>query len=388
VAAGFGISEIYDIELAGGSVERIFKKEYILTDASGSPSGHYKFYNTRAGTNEAQHEILSTGQHKLNNYGASGATEAGTFDSTDFKQIVGTKDGAAVDIQPAKVQDYYNGVEITGAAAYFFRDLRYNRTTDVNRSTDVQIVLKKNVYRKGEWFLLHQVAAGRINLLAEVLEMADATTPTGVNGRYYVSGVEAGQPLYYNAIGGYRIWWDTDRWKVATTVGGTVQFVRVDASPFGAYTADNGTGSPTATDVEDETTINGNVWSDGIGSHLKCICTDATTDANVFRVEYTGREQGAIVAETASFNITDEHYNSQATVTSATAVNATFNLPTPPIGTKVDIMQGGSGVVTAVAGASVNVYGLGSGLKTYGQYSVITAKVIAADTWLIIGGSA
>jgi hypothetical protein len=55
------------------------------------------------------------------------------------------------------------------------------------------------------------------------------------------------------------------------------------------------------------------------------------------------------------------------------------------IGTQINIMQLGAGVVTVTAGAGVTLRSNGSKLKTNGQYSVATCCKIATDTWVVIG---
>jgi hypothetical protein len=58
------------------------------------------------------------------------------------------------------------------------------------------------------------------------------------------------------------------------------------------------------------------------------------------------------------------------------------------IGTQLNIMQLGEGVVTITAGAGVTLRSNGSKLKTNGQYAVATCCKIATDTWVVIGNLA
>ena len=58
------------------------------------------------------------------------------------------------------------------------------------------------------------------------------------------------------------------------------------------------------------------------------------------------------------------------------------------IGTQLNIMQLGAGVVTITAGAGVTLRSNGSKLKTNGQYAVATCCKIASDTWVVIGNLA
>lgn len=55
------------------------------------------------------------------------------------------------------------------------------------------------------------------------------------------------------------------------------------------------------------------------------------------------------------------------------------------IGTQINIMQLGAGVVTITAGAGVTLRSAGSKLKTNGQYAVATCCKIATDTWVVVG---
>jgi hypothetical protein len=58
------------------------------------------------------------------------------------------------------------------------------------------------------------------------------------------------------------------------------------------------------------------------------------------------------------------------------------------IGTQINIMQLGAGVVTITAGAGVTLNSAGSKLKTNGQYAVATCCKIATDTWVVVGNLA
>lgn len=55
------------------------------------------------------------------------------------------------------------------------------------------------------------------------------------------------------------------------------------------------------------------------------------------------------------------------------------------IGTQINIMQLGAGVVTITAGAGVTLRSAGTKIKTNGQYSVGTCVKIATDTWVLVG---
>lgn len=55
------------------------------------------------------------------------------------------------------------------------------------------------------------------------------------------------------------------------------------------------------------------------------------------------------------------------------------------IGTQINVMQLGAGVVTITAGVGVTLRSQGTKLKTNGQYSVATCVKIATDTWVVVG---
>jgi hypothetical protein len=55
------------------------------------------------------------------------------------------------------------------------------------------------------------------------------------------------------------------------------------------------------------------------------------------------------------------------------------------IGTQINLMQLGAGVVTVTAGAGVTLQSAGSKLKTNGQYAVATCCKIATNVWVVVG---
>jgi hypothetical protein len=55
------------------------------------------------------------------------------------------------------------------------------------------------------------------------------------------------------------------------------------------------------------------------------------------------------------------------------------------IGTQINIMQLGAGVVTITAGVGVTLRSAGNKLKTNAQYAVATCCKIATDTWVVVG---
>ena len=77
-------------------------------------------------------------------------------------------------------------------------------------------------------------------------------------------------------------------------------------------------------------------------------------------------------------------------VTLDNAAAITFTVPPNSsvafgIGTQINVMQLGAGVVTITAGVGVTLRSQGTKLKTNGQYAVATCVKSATDTWVVIG---
>jgi hypothetical protein len=56
-----------------------------------------------------------------------------------------------------------------------------------------------------------------------------------------------------------------------------------------------------------------------------------------------------------------------------------------PIGTVIEVEQGGAGAVTIAPGAGVTVNSRGGDLTLAGQYAVAALKKVAADSWTLTG---
>jgi len=72
------------------------------------------------------------------------------------------------------------------------------------------------------------------------------------------------------------------------------------------------------------------------------------------------------------------------TLSNASAITLTIPLNTYSTGTTIDFMQTGAGQVTVVGAGGVTVNG-SPGLKTRAQYSAVTAILIAANSWVLVG---
>lgn len=291
-AAGYGAYLPVYLQNSAGSLYEAFRMVVKETDPlAGQISTQIDFYGWRAGTWEVWMSILQSGKVRYYNYGGGSLTGTTTY------VLTVSSDGTMIEVHPLWLQNVWFGAEITGSAEYIGKANRYNRSTECNRSTAQQLVIKINEFLLGEWVELYQKGAGMLYVLKETIEITGASTPSGVNCRYHVTGQENGKDLYYNGVTGYRIYWDTDRWKIALTVGGTLQFERVNASPLGAYSAVNGTGSPTAADVSSQMIFEGETETDQQYSKLRVICTDATNNANKFRIEYYKNSHDVVEVE-------------------------------------------------------------------------------------------
>lgn len=70
-----------------------------------------------------------------------------------------------------------------------------------------------------------------------------------------------------------------------------------------------------------------------------------------------------------------------ATVTIPPASSVAF-----PVGTVIEVWQGGAGQVTVAAGGGVTLRAP-SGAKTAAQYAVVRVRKVAADTWVLSGNA-
>ena len=80
--------------------------------------------------------------------------------------------------------------------------------------------------------------------------------------------------------------------------------------------------------------------------------------------------------------------NSYVRFTSASAT--VFTIPTGvsvdfPIGTVIEIEQGGAGAVSVAAGPGVTINSRGADLTLAGQYAVAALKKVGTDTWTLTG---
>lgn len=105
---------------------------------------------------------------------------------------------------------------------------------------------------------------------------------------------------------------------------------------------------------------------------------DAVATAMIALNAQTGTTYTTVLADDGKLITCDNGSPIALTVPPSSSVNY-------GIGTQINIMQLGVGVVTITAGVGVTLRSNGSKLKTNGQYSVATCCKIATDTWVVIG---
>jgi hypothetical protein len=140
--------------------------------------------------------------------------------------------------------------------------------------------------------------------------------------------------------------------------------------------------------------------------NLPAISTQAATDIYEVSANGTGSYK-----ESRAQLLAYAKANSNPSITSVTTTNSTLALTDrntcqvctnastqtitiPPnssvafsIGDTIDFIQYGAGQVVLAAGAGVTINSIvGSSPKTSAQYSIISARQIATNTWLVYGG--
>ena len=114
------------------------------------------------------------------------------------------------------------------------------------------------------------------------------------------------------------------------------------------------------------------------GQVLTAAELDAVATAMIALNAQTGTTYTAVLADDGKLVTCDNAASIALTIPPSSSV--AFG-----IGTQINIMQLGAGVVTITAGVGVTLRSQGTKLKTNGQYSVATCVKIATDTWVVIG---
>ena len=108
---------------------------------------------------------------------------------------------------------------------------------------------------------------------------------------------------------------------------------------------------------------------------------DAVATAMIALNAQTGTTYTTVLADDGKLVTCDNGSPIALTIPPSSSVNY-------GIGTQINIMQLGVGVVTITAGVGVTLNSAGSRLKTNGQYAVATCCKIATDTWVVLGNLA
>jgi len=110
------------------------------------------------------------------------------------------------------------------------------------------------------------------------------------------------------------------------------------------------------------------------------------TSKKITGAELKGSTLNAQTATTYNLVLTDAHKT--VTLTNGSAIDA--RIPTNagtafPIGTRIELIQGGAGQVTVAPTSGVTVNSSGGKTKLAAQYAVATILKVATDTWYLFG---
>jgi hypothetical protein len=114
------------------------------------------------------------------------------------------------------------------------------------------------------------------------------------------------------------------------------------------------------------------------GQVLTAVQMDAVATAMIALNAQTGTTYTTVLSDDGKLITCDNGSAIALTIPPSSSVNY-------GIGTQLNIMQLGVGVVTITAGVGVTLRSNGTKLKTNGQYAVATCCKIATDTWVVIG---
>lgn len=115
--------------------------------------------------------------------------------------------------------------------------------------------------------------------------------------------------------------------------------------------------------------------------------TQLATTAFVTTAVSTG-QLVTVDAQTTSYTLTIGDYGRAVEVTSASATTVTIPPNSSvafPVGTIIEIAQLGAGQVTIAAGSGVAMHSAGTLVHTRVQYSSVSIRKQATDTWLLVG---
>ena len=110
------------------------------------------------------------------------------------------------------------------------------------------------------------------------------------------------------------------------------------------------------------------------------------TSKKITGAELKGSTLNAQTATTYNLVLTDAHKT--VTLTNGSAIDARIPLNSGtafPIGTRIELIQGGAGQVTVAPTTGVTVNSSGGKTKLAAQYAVATILKVATDTWYLFG---
>ncbi len=110
------------------------------------------------------------------------------------------------------------------------------------------------------------------------------------------------------------------------------------------------------------------------------------TSKKITGAELKGSTFNAQTVTTYNLVLTDAHKT--VTLTNGSAIDARIPLNSGtafPIGTRIELIQGGAGQVTVAPTGGVTVNSSGGKTKLAAQYAVATILKVATDTWYLFG---
>lgn len=110
------------------------------------------------------------------------------------------------------------------------------------------------------------------------------------------------------------------------------------------------------------------------------------TSKKITGAELKGSTLNAQTVTTYNLVLTDAHKT--VTLTNGSAIDLRIPLNSSiafPIGTRIEIIQGGAGQITILPTGGVTVNSSGGKTKLAAQYAVATILKVATDTWYLFG---
>jgi hypothetical protein len=110
------------------------------------------------------------------------------------------------------------------------------------------------------------------------------------------------------------------------------------------------------------------------------------TSKKITGAELKGSTFNAQTVTTYNLVLTDAHKT--VTLTNGSAIDARIPLNSGtafPIGTRIELIQGGAGQVTVAPTSGVTLNSSGGKTKLAAQYAVATILKVATDTWYLFG---